>query len=279
MKLVEVKGFVSSPKTNMATYDDMVKDPEYFQRRKKKKFDIVEMSPDEYIERAVRGFSRFGNYTRSEVLATRSPELIDKYANLMLAGEEFPTLVLDFADEWFSQEGLHRAMAAKKIGLEKVPVMVVQSIKESVLVELTTINELVNIVQVLKRQIRNRFGVEFDTGTHVKDRLFDRDSDITVENILQTFRKLYEQHRNTIQDIIQQCRVLHKNNQTSINNLKERTCKEVVVKDYTHQPGLIVILGVSDRHIKWITAMIKDPSSYGSDKQEFKEKSIILEIR
>ncbi len=37
-------------------------------------------------------------------------------------------LLLDYSKGGFNQEGIHRAIAAKKLGLTKVPVLVVRSI-------------------------------------------------------------------------------------------------------------------------------------------------------
>ena len=116
--------------TDMPTYDDMMKDPEYFQRAKKKVWDIVYMSPDDYINNAIEGFSKIG-YGRDAVMS-RDADLIDKYAGLMRDGTKFPMVVLDYsgymgAEDEFSQEGMHRALAAKKLGLKRMPVLVVKN--------------------------------------------------------------------------------------------------------------------------------------------------------
>ncbi len=121
--------------THMATYDDMMKDPEYFRNEKGRQFRILHMSPDEYIDRAAEGFSLHHGFSRKEALRGREgSSLVDQYAEKMQHGEKFPMVVLDHSsrrtfsgerEKSFSQEGLHRALAAKKIGVDKIPVMVV----------------------------------------------------------------------------------------------------------------------------------------------------------
>lgn len=124
--------------THMATYDDMMKDPQYFKEKKGKVFTITHMSPNEYIDQAYRAFKQQGALEpwqdMSDLHKSRSSKLVDKYAEKMKSGEKFPMVVLDFSSQYgfrggkqksFSQEGLHRAMAAKKLGVQKVPVMIV----------------------------------------------------------------------------------------------------------------------------------------------------------
>jgi hypothetical protein len=124
VKLCEVLGFVDSPRTDMPSYDELIKHPEYHTKAKRRKHGIVMMSPDEYIDRAVKGFQRVGGYSREDVMASRSMRLVDQYAEEMRQGAKFPTVVLDYS-RGFDQEGLHRALAAQKLGIEEIPVMVV----------------------------------------------------------------------------------------------------------------------------------------------------------
>lgn len=132
MKILEVLGFVDEPKTGMATYDDMMADPEYFADEKNRKHGMVMMDPREYIDRALKGFQReYPNYSKQELIASRDEKLVDKYAQEMKGGDKFPTLTLDYS-MGFSQEGLHRALAAIKAGINKVPVMMVSMTRNKV---------------------------------------------------------------------------------------------------------------------------------------------------
>ena len=105
---------------------DMEKDPEYM--AKKGMVGGVEwMSPSDYIERCVQGFKSIGE--PGEVERGRNPTLVKQYAQEMQAGDKFPRLSLDYRGG-FGQEGLHRAMAAKTLGVESVPVFVTKESPE-----------------------------------------------------------------------------------------------------------------------------------------------------
>ncbi len=124
MKVLEVLGFKDA-ETEMPTYDNMLANPEYFANDKNRKGSVVMMSPDEYIAKSLKGFQRNRPTVTKELLRKgRDSKIIDTYAADMKAGAEFPTLMLDYS-MGFSQEGLHRAYAAKQLGLEEIPVMVV----------------------------------------------------------------------------------------------------------------------------------------------------------
>lgn len=86
---------------------------------------LVEMSPEEYIRRCA--YEIFKNNepnptTLESVLSTREQASIDEYAQRMLAGEKAPTPYLNYNTS--NQEGLHRALAAMKAGIDVIPVMV-----------------------------------------------------------------------------------------------------------------------------------------------------------
>lgn len=128
--------------THMSDYDDMLHDPEYFKEKKNKVFTIVHMSPREYIQQAYDSFKEHGHLQPHDDLQTlvqsRSDTLITKYQEKMKKGEKFPMLVLDFCsrpsfsggrEKSFSQDGIHRAIAAHRAGVTEVPVMVVDDAK------------------------------------------------------------------------------------------------------------------------------------------------------
>lgn len=125
--------------TGMATYDDMMKNPDYHRDYKKWAFTIDHMSPDEYIRRAFEAFREHGHMQPhqdlSDLRRSRSGKLIAKYAEKMKQGEKFPMPTLDYRgqvpfgggakEKAFSQEGLHRAYAAKEAGVTEMPVMII----------------------------------------------------------------------------------------------------------------------------------------------------------
>lgn len=122
-----IVGF-NSKSTDMPLYDDFFRSDwhtDYF--RTEKGFDVAveNMSPDEYIRRAARGFKQ----DPDKLIGQRSPDVVSRYAEEMKRGDKFPSLMLDYFDG-FSQEGLHRAMAAKEAGIDSVPVYIRRDIRK-----------------------------------------------------------------------------------------------------------------------------------------------------
>lgn len=107
--------------TDLPHYDDAIKNPEYFKKNKDLQFKLMELSPDQYLEAAAQGFKS----TIDKMTGSRDLELVNKYIKNMQDGDKFPMLLLIYNKNGsFSQEGIHRAMAAKKLNIPKVPVMV-----------------------------------------------------------------------------------------------------------------------------------------------------------
>jgi len=111
-----------------------------------KKSSVVWMSPDEYIEKNAKGFNRLDEamykenlkygvnpvkpekMTAADLELTRKGPLADRYMLEMESGDKFPMGMLDYSggkDYPFSQEGLHRAVAAKQRGDKYIPVMII----------------------------------------------------------------------------------------------------------------------------------------------------------
>jgi len=110
--------------TDMPYYDNMMQNPEYFERAKGIATELIKMSPQEYIKRAAKGFGK----TPDEIVSQRDPELAASYAEKMQSGEKFPILTLDYSKgPRISQEGLHRSMAAIQAGVSEVPVLIVKA--------------------------------------------------------------------------------------------------------------------------------------------------------
>lgn len=103
---------------------DMKNLPEYWAEHKGKKFKEVLMTPDEYMQAVADGFG----FTKQQMIDDTTPKLVEEYSSAMIRGDKFPKLVLDYAG-YFSQEGRHRSLAAKRAGFEKVPVVVIESTK------------------------------------------------------------------------------------------------------------------------------------------------------
>ncbi len=120
-----VKGGMSTPKgftvdTTIPSFEDALRKPNYFRDEKNISVRRVMMPPDDYIKQASEGFGKSIEYVTSQ----RDPKLIKQYADDMLKGDKFPAASLDYDKYGFSQEGLHRALAAKQAGISKIPVSI-----------------------------------------------------------------------------------------------------------------------------------------------------------
>lgn len=115
--------------TGMPFYDEMLEKPSYFEEAKGIIWMIQDMSPDEYIRRCIEGFKQHQSYS-GDIFRAKDKARAEKYARLMLAGEKFPMLTLNYIRLDFTQEGFHRAWAAKLAGYDTVPVMVIDNTAE-----------------------------------------------------------------------------------------------------------------------------------------------------
>ena len=122
--------------TDMPNYDNMLQNPEYFRKNKGKVFEIVYMSPDEYISKITSGFyqkestkkyyktfSEFKKYMDEHRL---DQEKIQEY---LKSQRKFPMPVIEYkGGQMMDQEGHHRAVVAKLKGINEIPVMIVNNI-------------------------------------------------------------------------------------------------------------------------------------------------------
>ena len=105
---------------------EIMANPDYWREKKGVVGGVQWMSPTQYIQACEIGFRNNGS--EGLVRGGRTPELIKKYAFDMKRGDKFPMLELDYRDDYFGQEGLHRAMAAEDIGVKKLPVFIMKSV-------------------------------------------------------------------------------------------------------------------------------------------------------
>jgi GH24 family phage-related lysozyme (muramidase) len=111
--------------------------PLYSMIAKRKTAKLVYISPKQYIYKIAHGF---GGLSYDDVVDSGAvvKSNIDKYADAMLAGDKFP--IGHYTKDGENQEGRHRALAAMKIGCEKIPV--IQFMKISDKEFLNTVNRL-----------------------------------------------------------------------------------------------------------------------------------------
>lgn len=113
---------INTSKAGMSYYDDFLnkKDHDYKRLVKGLQGEIVYMAPMEYIRRL--GTDIFKCST-DRVLRGVDQNNVDEIAAKMTAGTKYNIPVLDLANR--TQEGRHRALAAEKLGVKKIPVLVV----------------------------------------------------------------------------------------------------------------------------------------------------------
>lgn len=93
--------------------------PLYYMLAKDQKYQLVFISPDEYMENIRKGF----DLTNDEVMNAVNLSTVSKYARNMLDGDKFP--IGYFTTNTSSQEGRHRALALKQIGVKSFPVIAI----------------------------------------------------------------------------------------------------------------------------------------------------------
>lgn len=130
--------------TGMSYYDAMLhkeyiagnRDPvEYFKTNKGLVFEITYMSPQEYLEESYKIHRKFSidygipqipfeTYLKTNI----DTELINEYIERTLEGSKMPIPVLDY--DKLTQEGRHRAVVAKELDVEEIPVLIVRTYEE-----------------------------------------------------------------------------------------------------------------------------------------------------
>lgn len=132
MKLFELNDLqpFKTDDTDMPLFNDMLKHPDYFREKKGATWEIVWMSPHDYIDACRRGFHvSQGTPLSYDLRADRDRTRAQKYAEMMKQGTKFPMVTLDYR-HGFSQEGLHRAIAAELLGVKRIPVMMIHKVKD-----------------------------------------------------------------------------------------------------------------------------------------------------
>jgi hypothetical protein len=136
----QVKRKIDSPKesyeafdlqTDLSYYDNFLENPKYFKENKKVCGVIVEMTPDEYLDNvAIQQFPRFKKDNPSFntldkykefMINNLNKERIKKLKESVLTGCKLPMPFIDYKIE--GQEGRHRAVVARELGIKKIPVL------------------------------------------------------------------------------------------------------------------------------------------------------------
>lgn len=136
LKSKKYEDYFDTNSTGMSMYDDVLNDKHYAET--KSRFPkIVEMTPDQYIEACNQGFNKnYSKYGNSEYIKTKEQlvksrkdkaleKLKEKFGKVKF---DMPIISYDTREdgdiEMSAQEGLHRALLAKEVGIEKIPVAI-----------------------------------------------------------------------------------------------------------------------------------------------------------
>lgn len=112
------------PATGML-YDGWISRPDYAERAKGAKIEVVEMTPKEYQNIAQNSFDKYrsgGHFVPEE-------DNVKGLQGVIQEEKRLPMLSLDYT-RGFDQEGRHRAMAAEREGIDKVPVVIAWDVEE-----------------------------------------------------------------------------------------------------------------------------------------------------
>jgi hypothetical protein len=124
MKLSQVAPIITpfvENTTGVSRYDDWLRNPEVA-KNEGFSYKIDHITPQQYIDACCYGFK----CSPQQLSQRNDTGKINKYAQDMQRGDKFPMLVLSFAyGGQFTQEGIHRALAAQQVKVDKVPVMII----------------------------------------------------------------------------------------------------------------------------------------------------------
>lgn len=128
--------------TEIPNVEEPFEKPEYFSRKvfgtkKGKKVSVEEMSVDEYFDKVAAEWAKNDDPIVRGITGKQLQDLIGRdpsvkqYTKNMQDGDKFPMPHLDYVGQSgdlykiFNQEGLHRSLAAKRAGYDRIPVKVV----------------------------------------------------------------------------------------------------------------------------------------------------------
>jgi len=128
---LESHKYIDPTHTATPMYDNLLHEPAYFIANKDTSYDIIYMSPDEYMEGCVNNRLVMDGNTKASVRSewqSVRPEDVKEYKKIMESGERFPMPNLDYV--YGGQEGRHRAAALHLLGVKRFPVMIIRPPKE-----------------------------------------------------------------------------------------------------------------------------------------------------
>lgn len=161
--------------TGMRFYDNMLRNPEYFKREKGITSQIVHISPDEYLSLST-------SHGKPSSGAGVYDAVVDDYVDKIKNGEELELTILDFANNEFYQEGRHRALACKKLGVPKIPVLKVEDneLTESTWAEEDGVRDRENPLPVVDA---SKLASVSSNAEYIYQKTADEYGEVSIENL------------------------------------------------------------------------------------------------
>lgn len=117
-------------KTDFTTWDNILKRPAYHKKAKGLTAHVEFMSPREYYKIVEKGLDFKPTYEHRWIDFARTED-VKKYAEAMRKGAKFPMPGLEYQGKLIGQEGRHRILAAEKLGIDRVPVLVMRQLEKA----------------------------------------------------------------------------------------------------------------------------------------------------
>ena len=115
---------ITDKTTGMDYYDTMMQKPEYYAKEKGETFIIKQMTPTEYLYECAVGFNTDIHFLLKN---RKDMEKIRRIYSYIGEGNQLPMPFIKYNKngEFIGQEGIHRAIVAKELGEETIPVLVI----------------------------------------------------------------------------------------------------------------------------------------------------------
>lgn len=158
--------------TGVSDYDSLLdpREKEYYRTKKNRIGYIEYMTPDEYIEQCAEyGFKDPTTYERLVSGRRNDKGSMEWLRNYLEQGNQFYMPYLNKADR--RQEGLHRSLIAKDLGIEKIPVLVIDVADQEVERQMKKDEHDKDVFRAVDREIQGIEHLKFETSDDLMDEL------------------------------------------------------------------------------------------------------------